>query len=172
MDLSNLTPPEGALKTRKRKGRGVGSGNGKTAGRGHKGQLSRAGGRVPATFEGGQMPLHRRIPKRGFTNNFATEWSIVNLSDLEDKFDDGDVVDAQSLAERGLIWSRWQSVDVDGDVLKIRITRPLKVLGNGTLSKALTVRADRFSASARAAINAAGGQAQGFNDEVVLVVEE
>lgn len=155
MDLSNLSPAEGAVKDRKRKGRGPGSGNGKTAGRGHKGQKSRSGGSVAPGFEGGQMPLHRRLPKRGFHNKFAKEWSIVNLVDLERRFEDGDVVDIEALADRRLIWSRMSATKDEGD--KSLVTRPVKVLGKGSLTKKLTVKAHKFSKSAEQAIVEAGG---------------
>ncbi|MEL6178413.1 MAG: 50S ribosomal protein L15 [Myxococcota bacterium] len=155
MDLSNLEKPEGATRNRDRKGRGVGSGLGKTCGRGHKGQKSRSGGKVPGWFEGGQMPLIRRIPKRGFTNNFAKEWSIVNLRDLERVFEAGEEVTPEALAARGLIWSRQERPGEGKD--KILRMRPVKVLAKGSLSKALTVKAHKFSKSAEQAIVAAGG---------------
>ncbi|MBH23766.1 MAG: 50S ribosomal protein L15 [Myxococcales bacterium] len=155
MDLSNLEKPEGATQKRTRKGRGPGSGLGKTCGRGHKGQKSRSGGKVPASFEGGQMPLIRRIPKFGFVNNFAKEWSIVNLADLERVFEAGDEITPEVLAERGLIWSRYQRPGEGKD--KVLKTRDVKVLAKGSLTKALTVKAHKFSKSAEQAIVAAGG---------------
>ena len=143
MRLGNLSPAEGANTARKRLGRGIGSGLGKTSGKGHKGQWARSGGGVRPGFEGGQMPLIRRIPKRGFNNHFRKEYSIVNLSILE-SFEAGSVVDINVLAEKGLIKL------VKGSV-------GLKVLGNGTLSKAITVKANAFSASAKEAIEKVGG---------------
>lgn len=154
MDLSNLTKPDGATRKRFRKGRGPGSGNGKTAGRGHKGQKSRSGGGVKPGFEGGQMPLQRRLPKRGFHNKFSKTWSIVNLEVLEEAFEDGAVIDAVVLAERRLIWSRHESVATGGKKL---VTRPVKILGEGSLTKKLTIKAQKFSKSAEQAIVDAGG---------------
>jgi large subunit ribosomal protein L15 len=145
MDLSNLKPAAGAKRGRKRVGRGPGSGLGKTAGRGHKGQKSRTGYSRRFGFEGGQMPLVRRIPKRGFTNVFRTPNQIVHLHQLEAAFEDGAVVSLESLAERGL-------VDPDRG--------PVKVLADGELSKGLTIHAHRFSKPARAKIEAAGGQCE------------
>ena len=143
MKIGDLSPAPGAVTTKKRLGRGIGSGLGKTSGKGHKGQWARSGGGVRPGFEGGQMPLIRRIPKRGFNNIFRNEYSIVNLSVLE-SFDAGSVVDINVLAENGLIRL------VKGSV-------GLKVLGNGELTKALTVKANAFSASAKAAIEKVGG---------------
>ena len=146
MNIQTLSPaPNSTFKT-KRLGRGTGSGLGKTSGKGHKGQNARSGGGVRPGFEGGQMPLIRRIPKRGFNNHFTKTYSIVNLSVL-DSFETGAVVDMAVLAEKGLI-----------KVLKDCVG--LKVLGNGTLTKAITVKADRFSASAKEAIEKAGGKAE------------
>ena len=142
MKLHELSPVAGSTFEGKRKGRGHGSGNGKTGGRGHKGQKARSGGKVRVGFEGGQMPLARRIPKRGFNNIFATEYAIVNVSDLEKKFEAGATVDAQSLIESGLI-----KKTLDG----------IKVLGKGDLTKALTVKVDAVSESAKSKIEAAGG---------------
>ncbi len=144
MDLSNLSPARGSRKARKRIGRGPGSGHGKTSGRGHKGRGARSGGNTHPSFEGGQMPLQRRLPKRGFRNPFRREFSVVNLNRLEAAFEGGAVVDAAILAERGLV----------------RAGLPVKVLGQGELSKALTVKAHAFSASARERITAAGGSAE------------
>ena len=144
MRLGNLSPAEGAKTEAKRLGRGIGSGLGKTSGKGHKGQWARSGGGVRPGFEGGQMPLIRRIPKRGFNNHFRKVYSIVNLSVLEG-FEANSVVDMQILNEKGLI-----------KVVKGSIG--LKVLGNGTLTKALTVKAASFSASAKDAIEKAGGK--------------
>ncbi len=144
MRLGNLSPSEGAVTSAKRLGRGIGSGLGKTSGKGHKGQWARSGGGVRPGFEGGQMPLIRRIPKRGFNNHFRKEYSIVNLSVLEG-FENGAVVDITTLSEKGLIKL------VKGGV-------GLKVLGNGTITKALTVKANAFSASAKDAIEKAGGK--------------
>ena len=142
MKLHELSPVEGSKKDAKRIGRGHGSGWGKTAGKGHKGQKARSGGGVRPGFEGGQMPLQRRVPKRGFNNIFATEYAVVNLSDLN-TFEDGAVVDAAALIEKGIIKKEY-----DG----------LKVLGNGELSKKVTVKAAAFSASAKDKIVAAGGK--------------
>ena len=146
MRLGELSPAMGSTTARKRLGRGIGSGLGKTSGKGHKGQWARSGGGVRPGFEGGQMPLIRRIPKRGFNNYFTKTYSIVNLSVLEG-FENGAVVDMAVLAEKGLI-----------KVLKD--CAGLKVLGNGTLTKAITVKAERFSASAKEAIEKAGGKAE------------
>ena len=144
MKLFELSPAEGSVKDVKRVGRGHGSGNGKTAGKGHKGQNARSGGGVRPGFEGGQMPMTRRIPKRGFNNIFAVKYSTVNVSDL-DKFVDGTVVDAELLAASGLIKKTANGV---------------KILGNGELSKNLTVKAQAFSASAKEKIEKAGGKAE------------
>lgn len=146
MRLETLSPAEGARTSKKRVGRGIGSGTGKTSTKGHKGQWARSGGGVRPGFEGGQMPLIRRIPKRGFNNHFTKTYSIVNLSVLEN-FENGAVVDMAVLAEKGLI-----------KVLKD--CAGLKVLGNGSLTKAITVKAERFSASAKEAIEKAGGKAE------------
>ena len=116
MKLSELRPAEGSAKAAYRKGRGPGSGNGKTAGKGHKGQNARSGGGVRPGFEGGQMPLYRRLPKRGFNNyNFATNYAIVNLSDLEKKFEDGAVIDTEALIAAGLVKNQYDGVKVLGD---------------------------------------------------------
>ncbi|WP_432649275.1 50S ribosomal protein L15 [Huintestinicola sp.] len=144
MKLFELSPAAGSVKDVKRIGRGHGSGNGKTAGKGHKGQNARSGGGVRPGFEGGQMPMTRRIPKRGFNNIFAVKYSTVNVSDL-DKFVDGTVVDAELLAASGLIKKTANGV---------------KILGNGELSKNLTVKAQAFSASAKEKIEKAGGKAE------------
>ena len=146
MRLHTIQPAEGSTKECKRLGRGIGSGLGKTSGKGTKGQNSRSGGGVRPGFEGGQMPLIRRIPKRGFNNHFKKVYSIVNLSVLEG-FEANSVVDMQALNEKGLI-----------KVVKGCVG--LKVLGNGTLTKALTVKAAGFSASAKEAIEKAGGKAE------------
>lgn len=146
MRLGELSPAMGATTARKRLGRGIGSGLGKTSGKGHKGQWARSGGGVRPGFEGGQMPLVRRIPKRGFNNHFRKVYSIVNLSVLEG-FEVNSVVDMEVLNEKGLIKV------VKGSV-------GLKVLGNGTLTKALTVKAAGFSAAAKEAIEKAGGKAE------------
>ena len=142
MKLHELSPAEGSKKAVKRIGRGAGSGQGKTAGKGHKGQKARSGYSRRAGFEGGQMPLQRRVPKRGFNNIFATEYAVVNLSALN-TFEDGAVVDAAALIDKGIIKKEY-----DG----------LKVLGNGELSKKVTVKAAAFSASAKDKIVAAGGK--------------
>ena len=141
--VHDLAPAPGATHYRKRVGRGPGSGHGKTAGRGSKGQKSRSGYRHQRGFEGGQMPLHRRLPKRGFTNIFRIEYDIVNLSDL-DRFEAGAAVNPESLAGLRLA----------------RKNRPVKILGDGKLAKALTVSAHKFSASAKAGIEAAGGSCE------------
>ena len=143
MRIDTLSPAQGAVTKAKRLGRGIGSGLGKTSGKGHKGQWARSGGGVRPGFEGGQMPLIRRIPKRGFNNHFKKVYSIVNLSVLEN-FEANSVVDMEVLNEKGLI-----------KVMKDCVG--LKVLGNGTLTKALTVKAKAFSASAKEAIEKAGG---------------
>lgn len=144
-ELHNLKPAEGATRKRKRVGRGPGSGNGKTAGRGHKGQRSRSGYSRRYGFEGGQMPLVRRIPKRGFTNIFRVGYQVVNLRDLDRVFSDGDTVTAELLTEKGLI---------RGD------KKPVKILASGELSKKLTVQAHAFSKNAQASIEAAGGSCE------------
>ena len=144
MGLHNLKPAKGSTRNRKRVGRGPGSGRGKTAGRGEKGQKSRSGFSRKPGFEGGQMPLHRRIPKRGFTNIFKKEYSVVNLSDLE-RFDNGATVDEATLRDAGVVKGR---------------TKGIKVLGAGKLSKKLTVHASAFSETARKQIEAAGGTCQ------------
>ena len=146
MRLGELSPAMGSTTEKKRLGRGIGSGLGKTSGKGHKGQWARSGGGVRPGFEGGQMPLIRRIPKRGFNNHFRKVYSIVNLSVLEN-MEANSVVDMEVLNEKGLI-----------KVLKGSIG--LKVLGNGTLTKAITVKATSFSASAKEAIEKAGGKAE------------
>jgi large subunit ribosomal protein L15 len=141
--VHDLAPARGATHYKKRIGRGPGSGHGKTAGKGHKGQKSRTGYRHQRGFEGGQMPLHRRIPKRGFTNIFRVEYDIVNLSDL-DRFEAGAAVNPESL-----------------DALRLaRKNKPIKILGDGEIKKALTVSAHKFSASAKARIEAAGGRCE------------
>ena len=145
MRLHNLSPAEGSTKERKRIGRGPASGQGKTAGKGHKGQKARAGRGMRAGFEGGQMPLQRRVPKRGFVNIFGKEMTIVNLSALEDKFESGAVVDIDALIDAGLV-----KKTLDG----------VKILGNGDITKNLTVKANAFSESAKQKIEAAGGKAE------------
>ena len=145
MKLHELTPAEGSARAAWRKGRGTGSGNGKTAGKGHKGQWARSGGGVRIGFEGGQMPLQRRVPKRGFNNIFATEYAVVNLSTLNDRFEDGATVDAQSLKDAGVIKKA-----LDG----------VKVLGKGEITKAITVKVAAISESAKAKIEAAGGKVE------------
>ena len=146
MRIDTLCPAEGATTAKKRLGRGIGSGLGKTSGKGHKGQWARSGGGVRPGFEGGQMPLIRRIPKRGFNNHFKKVYSIVNLSVLEN-FEAGSVIDVNTLNEQGLIKI-------------VKGSAGLKVLGNGQLSKAITVKANAFSASAKEAIEKAGGVAE------------
>ncbi len=144
MKMHELAPAFGSTKESKRIGRGHGSGNGKTAGKGHKGQKARAGHGMRAGFEGGQMPLQRRVPKRGFNNIFAEEWVAINIAALE-VFEDGSVVDAAALADKGIIK---------------KTSLPVKVLGNGKLSKKLTVKLNAYSAAAAEKINAAGGKAE------------
>ncbi len=144
MNLHELSPAAGSTHAGKRKGRGAGTGNGKTAGRGHKGQKARSGGGVRVGFEGGQMPLARRVPKRGFNNIFAKPLEIINLSALN-VFNDGDTVTAQALLEKGIL---------------SKCTYGYKVLGNGKITKKLTVEASAFSKSAQEAIEAAGGKAE------------
>lgn len=145
MKLNELKPAEGSAKAAWRKGRGAGSGNGKTAGKGHKGQNARSGGGVRPGFEGGQLPLYRKLPKRGFHNKFATEYAVVNLSTLEQRFSDGDTVTLEILLEKKIVRK-----PCDG----------LKVLANGELTKKLTVKAAKFTAAAKEKITAAGGQAE------------
>ena len=142
MKLNELSPAAGSAKAAWRKGRGPGSGNGKTAGKGHKGQNARSGGGVRPGFEGGQLPLYRKLPKRGFTNRFAVNYAIVNVSALN-KFEDGAVVDLEALLAAKLVRK-----ELDG----------VKVLGNGELTKKLTVKATVFSATAKEKIEAAGGK--------------
>ena len=144
MKLHELSPVAGSTQVGKRKGRGTGSGNGKTGGRGHKGQKARSGGKVRVGFEGGQMPLARRIPKRGFNNIFAKPLTSVNVS-LLNSFEDGAVVDAAAIIEAGIV-----SACPNG----------LKVLGSGELTKKLTVKAAAFSESAKEKIEQAGGKAE------------
>ena len=145
MSLNNLRPPKGARKPRKRVGRGPGSGHGKTAARGTKGAKSRSGFRFKRGFEGGQMPLHRRVPKRGFHNPFRVEYAVVNLHVLEDVFDTGSAVTPEVLRERGLVRDA---------------NKKIKVLGDGDIKKTLTIRAHKFSQSAAKKIAAAGGVAE------------
>ena len=144
MNLHELSPAAGSNTKAYRKGRGAGSGNGKTGGRGQKGQWARSGGGVRVGFEGGQMPLARRIPKRGFHNSFAKPLESVNVSALE-KFEDGAVVDAKALLDAGIL---------------SKCTYGVKILGNGEITKKLTVKASAFSESAKAKIEAAGGKAE------------
>ena len=144
MNLHDLKAVEGAKQQPKRIGRGHGSGNGKTAGKGHKGQKARAGRGVRIGFEGGQMPLQRRVPKRGFNNIFAKKIAAINLCDLE-RFEDGAVVDAVALVEAGLIKRHFDGI---------------KILGNGELTKKLTVKVSAYSEAAKQKIEAAGGKAE------------
>ena len=144
MKLHELKPAEGSRSERKRKGRGIGSGNGKTAGKGHKGQNARSGGGVRPGFEGGQNPLFRRLPKRGFTNINRKEYAIVNLDTLN-RFDEGTEVTPALLLETGYVSSEKAGI---------------KILGNGSLDRKLTVKAHKFSASAKEAIETAGGQTE------------
>lgn len=145
MKLHELSPAEGSKKAVKRIGRGPASGQGKTAGKGHKGQKARAGRGMRPGFEGGQMPLQRRIPKRGFNNIFAKEITAVNVSALDKAFEDGAVVDVNALIEKGLVKKA-----LDG----------VKILGNGEISKKLTVKVNAYSDSAKQKIEAAGGKAE------------
>lgn len=144
MRIHTIQPAVGAVKSDKRLGRGIGSGLGKTSGKGHKGQWARSGGGVRPGFEGGQTPLARRLPKRGFNNKFAVKYDIVNLDALN-IFEEGTVVTPELLADLRIVTNKNNGV---------------KVLGNGQLTKKLTVKADKFSASAKAAIEAAGGVAE------------
>ncbi len=144
MNLHDLSPVPGSTQVAKRKGRGIGTGNGKTAGRGHKGQKARSGGGTRIGFEGGQMPLARRLPKRGFHNIFAEPLEAINVSALE-KFEDGATVNVSDLLEKGIL---------------SKCENGVKILGNGALTKKLTVRANAFSASAKEKIEKAGGKAE------------
>ena len=144
MKLHELSPAEGSAKAAWRKGRGPGSGTGKTAGKGHKGQNARSGGGVRPGFEGGQNPLYRRLPKRGFYNRFSTQYAIINVDTLN-KFEDGAVVDVNTLLAEGIIRKEYSG---------------LKVLGNGEISKKVTVKAAVFSATAKEKIEAVGGKAE------------
>ena len=145
MKLNELKPVEGARHAKKRVGRGVGSGMGKTATRGHKGQNARSGGGVRPAFEGGQTPLFKRLPKRGFTNVSRKEYAVVNLGDINEKFEAGTIVDVEALKNAGLVKKEFEGV---------------KVLGNGELTKAVTVKAAKFSKSALEKISQAGGTAE------------
>ena len=144
MKLNELSPAAGSVKDAYRKGRGAGSGNGKTGGRGHKGQHARSGGKTRIGFEGGQMPMARRAPKRGFINIFAKPYAIINLDALN-AFEDGETVTAEALLEKGIL---------------SKCENGVKVLGNGSVSKKVTVKAAAFSQSAKEAIEAAGGKAE------------
>lgn len=141
----NLHAPEGATKKKRIVGRGQGSGRGTTAGRGNKGQQSRSGGKTYPGFEGGQMPLYRRLPHRGFTNIFRKEWQVVNLSDIETRFEKGELVDGASLLARGLVK---------------KADRLVKILGDGEVTKALNFSVDKVSAAAKAKILKAGGKVE------------
>ncbi len=145
MALHNLRKPKGATHSKKRVGRGQGSGNGKTAGRGHKGAQSRSGYHFKRGFEGGQMPLHRRVPKRGFNNPTRVEYDVINLDTLAERFAAGSVVTPAALREKGLLPTR---------------RNPVKVLGRGEIAIALTVQVHKFSGKAAEKIAAAGGQAE------------
>ena len=144
MKLNELSPAAGSAKAAYRKGRGPGSGNGKTAGKGHKGQNARSGGGVRPGFEGGQLPLYRKLPKRGFTNRFAVNYAVVNVEALN-AFENGAVVDAAALKAAKIVRK-----ELDG----------IKILGNGEITKALTVKATVFSATAKEKIEAAGGKTE------------
>ncbi|APG27680.1 50S ribosomal protein L15 [Syntrophotalea acetylenivorans] len=145
MDLSNLRPAIGSTKNRKRIGRGAGSGTGKTSGKGHKGQNARSGGGAKPGFEGGQMPLQRRLPKRGFTPLDKKVYALVNLRDLQNLFEAGTVVDMEALGKAGLVK---------------KIQDGIKILADGDLDKALTVKAHKFSKAAQQKIEAAGGKVE------------
>ena len=145
MKLHELSPNEGSVKKSFRVGRGAGSGNGKTAGKGHKGQNARSGGGVRPGFQGGQLPLYRKLPKRGFHNKFGVIYAVVNVGDLDKKFEDGATVDTEALLESGII-----SKLCDG----------IKVLGRGEITKKLTVKAAVFSETAKGKIEAAGGKTE------------
>lgn len=145
MKLHELYPAAGATKEVKRIGRGHGSGHGKTAGKGHKGQWARSGGGVRPGFEGGQTSLARRMPKRGFNNIFATEYTVVNVADLEARFENGAVIDTDALIDAGLV---------------TKVLDGVKVLGNGEVTKSFTVKPAKFSESAKAKIESAGGKAE------------
>ena len=145
MKLHELYPAAGATKEVNRIGRGHGSGHGKTAGKGHKGQWARSGGGVRPGFEGGQTSLARRMPKRGFNNIFATEYTVVNVADLEARFENGAVIDTEALIEAGLV---------------TKVLDGVKILGNGEVTKNFTVKAAKFSESAKAKIENAGGKAE------------
>ncbi|MBR4770597.1 MAG: 50S ribosomal protein L15 [Clostridia bacterium] len=145
MKLHELSPNEGSVKENFRRGRGTGSGNGKTAGKGHKGQNARSGGGVRPGFQGGQLPLYRKLPKRGFHNKFGVVYAVVNVDDLDKKFEEGATVDAEALLESGII-----SKVCDG----------IKVLGRGEITKKLTVKAAVFSETAKGKIEAAGGKTE------------
>ena len=144
MKIQDLRPAEGSRKRNKRVGRGIGSGHGKTSCKGHKGQKARSGGTKGPGFEGGQMPLQRRIPKRGFKNHFSIEFAVINLKDIS-RIKDLDVITPEVLAEKGIIKD---------------FKNGLKVLGEGDIQRPLTIKADAFSASALAKISAAGGKAE------------
>ena len=146
MDLSNLTPSKGAIKKRKRVGRGHGSGHGKTSCRGHKGQNSRSGGGTPPGFEGGQMPLKRRLPKRGFTNIFKKRYALVQVKDLC-RFDKDSVVDPEALVKSGLVQKIYDGI---------------KVLGNGEIDRPIVLKVHKWSQSAYDKITAAGGKVEGM----------
>ena len=145
MKIHELGAVAGSTKEVKRIGRGHGSGNGKTAGKGHKGQKARSGGSIRPGFEGGQMPLQRRVPKRGFNNIFRKKIVALNVNQLDAKFDNGAVVDAEALKNAGLVKNSFDGI---------------KILGNGELTKSLTVKVDAFSESAKKAIEEAGGKAE------------
>ncbi len=142
MNLNNLQPVEGARHSKKRVGRGIGSGMGKTSTRGHKGQNARSGGGVRPGYEGGQTPLFKRLPKRGFTNIYRKEYAVVNLGDINEKFEVGAVVDVNTLKAAGLVKKEYEGV---------------KILGDGELTKALTFKVAKFSKAAEEKINATGG---------------
>jgi len=157
MSLDKLKPADRSKFKKKRVGRGPGSGLGKTSGRGHKGAQSRSGYSFKRGFEGGQMPLHRRVPKRGFTNIFRTEYDVVNLDQLEAAFDQGATVTVETLREHGLVGSRQSLV---------------KILGRGELTKALTVHAHKFSGKAAEKVAAAGGKAEAIPDGSAVAADK
>jgi len=145
MDLSNLKPPEGANRDRKRVGRGAGSGHGKTSGKGHKGQKARSGGNIHPRFEGGQMPIYRRLPKYGFNNKNKDRVYAINIGKLDGRFEDGATIDVETLEERGLVTGQWDAI---------------KILGDGELTHAYTIQVHQFSESAKEKIESAGGSAE------------
>jgi large subunit ribosomal protein L15 len=154
-ELSNLSPRPGARRNRMRVGRGEGSGKGRTAGKGTKGQQSRGAGKVAVGFEGGQTPLHRRLPKRGFTNIHATNYIEVGLNKIADKFEAGSIVDLKALKNAGIVSQKIEKKTSKGLILLPNLR--IKILGNGEMNKSLTIIADKFTKGAQKIIEAAGG---------------